>query len=144
MGKRLYDGCAQRAAERTIRSTQRSRRKLAHMSTQLRSPLFRAASQYHAALARYARAMKLRADLETPAQQVIAAGLRYRLALEAMRAQPGLAPRERIMTAARIENVRRTLASASTLYNLPPARSALRMPRWRDSTSSPSPRPRGA
>jgi hypothetical protein len=114
------------------------------MSTQLRSPLFRAASQYHAALARYARAMKLRADLETPAQQVIAAGLRYRLALEAIRAQPGLTPRERTMTAARIENVRRTLASASALYNLPQARSALRMARWRDSTSSPSPRPRGA
>lgn len=48
----------------------------------LRMEMFSAARAYHAAVAVYCRVLSNRDDLEDPAQQVLGASLRYRVAID--------------------------------------------------------------
>jgi hypothetical protein len=80
----------------------------------MRDDVFRAARDYHAALAAYSRAMCSGGDLEDLAQQVVGTSLRYRRALDLQLAENPYDPVWRRRAAA----VRKLLHSTSVNYNL--------------------------
>lgn len=79
-----------------------------------RVEMFRAARAYHGALAAYSRAMRDEEGLEEAAQRVIGASLRYRIALERLRAEEP----ENDDYRRRFEAARKLLHSASARYNM--------------------------
>lgn len=56
-------------------------------AAELRGQVFRAAREYHAALAAYCQAMSNRADIENPTQVLLGKGLFYYLALSRLLAK---------------------------------------------------------
>lgn len=82
------------------------------MDGRLHHQVFRAARNYHRALARYAAALRS-GEVERAAQDVIGASLHYRAALDAL-IQQADSPYSR----RRLDCLRRLLGSASRQYNL--------------------------
>ena len=86
--------------------------------------LFRCAGDYHRALAEYAATMRAGGDIEEPAQSIIGASVRYRLAIDRL-LEADDATSSIVATRGRLERMRATLFNASRRYNLvkgsPPA-----------------------
>ena len=76
------------------------------------------AGRYHAAMVDYAAAMRSGGDIETPAQSVIGASLRYRIAIDRLLEANDPESLAMVASRGRLERLRRTLASASRTYNL--------------------------
>jgi hypothetical protein len=76
--------------------------------------VFRTARLFHAALANYARCMRDGIDIESAAQRVVGASLRYRVALDAlMRTNPAAGECQ-----SRLARMRKVLGLATRQYNL--------------------------
>ena len=77
--------------------------------------MYRAAADYHAAVARYARALLSGKDLEAAAQAVVGTSLRYHVALEGCLKH---AARDHMVAAQkRLLHLRRLLEAASRQYD---------------------------
>lgn len=79
---------------------------------------FRAARNYHRALASYARTLRAGGDIEDAAQHIVGASLQYRAALERLLEHGELTPGDRLANRSRLERLRRMLCSASQQYNV--------------------------
>lgn len=82
----------------------------------LRQQVFGAARAYHAAVARYARAVLAGADLERAAQEVVGTSLRYQVALDGY-LKCAHADSELLATRSRLERLHRMLEAASRQYD---------------------------
>ena len=78
-----------------------------------RRQVFRSARDYHAALAAYARALRMNEDIEEVAQRALGASLAYRRALDGWMAEEPANPNCRRRTLA----LKRLLHCASANYN---------------------------
>lgn len=87
------------------------------MDHALLSELFASARRYHGALARYAATLRAGGDIESPAQELVGAGLRYRSAIDRL-LERGEAAREIVAIGSRLTRLRSTLASTSRQYNI--------------------------
>jgi hypothetical protein len=76
--------------------------------------VFRTAHAYHAALANYARSMRSGVDIESAAQGVVGASLRYRVALDRLLQENPSAWACR----SRLDRLRKVLGFATRQYNL--------------------------
>lgn len=74
-----------------------------------RNEVFQAARAYFGAAARYSRAMRTGADLETPTQELVGHGIFYAMALRGCAGQPAFARR-------RLRAVQRMIDVASRMY----------------------------
>ena len=81
------------------------------MPQDLRAEVFTTAGAYHAAIARYCRALRTRQDIETPVQELLGHSIFYRSALEKLLATGDRATGER-----RLRCLRILLAGASRQY----------------------------
>ena len=88
------------------------------MDHQLLSEVFRAAREYHAALARYAATLRQRADIESATQAVVGTSLRYRVALDKLAASDDQETVAFVAGGGRRARIRRLLASTSRRYNI--------------------------
>jgi hypothetical protein len=88
-----------------------------------RHHVFRSAREYHAALAAYARALRMNADLEGVVQHALGASLAYRRALDRWMAEEPANPncRRRALAAKRL------LHCASVKYNTAQRRNSPRV-----------------
>jgi hypothetical protein len=100
----------------------------------LLAELFHSAGKYHGALAEYAGAMRARGDIESAAQAVVGASLRYRVAIDRLLAEADAATLQVVASRTRLQRLRSTLASASRQYNLvkrrPGEQRPGRRPQW--------------
>lgn len=94
---------------------------------ELRQQVFGAARDYHAAVARYARALLLRGGLESAAQGVVGTSLRYQAALERLLRHAAGDPV--VAIGERLRHLRLALEAASRQYD------ALRRSRLRAAAS---------
>jgi hypothetical protein len=82
---------------------------------ELRQPVYRAAADYHAAVARYARALRSGRGLEAAAQAIVGTSLRYHVALESclrhVERDHAVAAQKRLL------HLRRLLEAASRQYD---------------------------
>jgi hypothetical protein len=94
------------------------------MKLESRRAIFGAARNFHGAIVAYMRTMREGGDIESAAQAVVGASLRYRAALdEFMRLNPS-AHAETLAFRRRIERLRKTLGFATRQYNLHKKRKA--------------------
>jgi hypothetical protein len=84
----------------------------------LLADIYRAARQYHGALAHYAAAMRSGSDIEDAAQSIVGTSLRYRLAIDHLLARDDAESLNMVASRGRLERLRRVLYSASRRYNL--------------------------
>ena len=85
---------------------------------ELLSELFSRASDYHAALAHYARAVGMRSELEDAAQEVVGTSMRYRMAIDRLIEDNDPDTLAVVAGRGRLERMRRSLANASLQYNI--------------------------
>src|SRR2546428_11335383 len=88
------------------------------MDHQLLSEVFRAAREYHAALARYAATLRQRADIESATQAGVGTSLRYRVALDKLAANSDDETLALVAGARRRARIRRLLPSTSPRHNI--------------------------
>jgi hypothetical protein len=86
------------------------------MDHALLGEVFRAAGDYHSALAAYAARMRDGTDIESAAQTVVGTSLRYGVALEKLAASDDEALA--LVNPGRLERMRRVLTNASRRYNM--------------------------
>jgi len=104
------------------------------MDHELLGEVFRAAGDYHAALAQYAAKMRERADIESAAQAVVGASLHYRVALDNLeKGDPETLAF--IARGGRLERLRKILATTSHRYNVFKQRPPAGVP-WREWVTS--------
>lgn len=88
------------------------------MKLELQRAVFSAARDFHGAIVAYIRTIRAHGDVESAAQAVVGASLRYRAALdEFMRVHPS-AHAEALAFRKRVERLRKTLGFATRQYNL--------------------------
>jgi hypothetical protein len=80
--------------------------------------LFRAAGNYHGALADYAAALRSAGDIENAAQAIVGTSLRYRVAIDRLLADEDAATHGVVASRSRLHRLRATLEYASRQYNL--------------------------
>ena len=88
------------------------------MDHQLLGEVFRAAREYHSALARYAATLRQRADIESATQAVVGTSLRYRVALDKLAANSDDETLAFVAGGGRRARMRRLLVSTSRRYNI--------------------------
>jgi hypothetical protein len=88
------------------------------MNHALLEEVFRRARSYHGALAGYAAAMRAGTDIEGPAQCIIGASLRYRMAIDRLLENYDPQSSRMVEGRGRLERLRRVLATTSRRYNL--------------------------
>lgn len=88
------------------------------MDHMLLGELFRCAGDYHGALAEYAATMRAGGDVETPAQSIIGASVRYRLAIDRLLEADDTESLSMVAGRGRLERLRKVLFTASHRYNL--------------------------
>jgi hypothetical protein len=84
----------------------------------LLAELFHSAGKYHGALAEYARAMRARREIESAAQAIVGASLRYRVAIDRLLTEADVSTLQVVASRSRLQRLRTTLASAARQYNL--------------------------
>ena len=84
----------------------------------LLAELFCAAGDYHGALARYASVLRSGEDIESAAQAIIGASLRYRLAIDRVLSEDDAETLRMVASRSRLRRLRRVLSSTSRLYNV--------------------------
>jgi hypothetical protein len=86
----------------------------------LLAEVYRAARNYHGALADYANAMRTGSDIEDAAQWVIGTSVRYRIAIDELLADDDAESLGLVQTRGRLIRLRKVLVTASHRYNLAP------------------------
>ena len=88
------------------------------MNYSLLTELFRAAHDYHAAIARYAAVLRAQGDIETAVQDIMGTSVHYRMALDKLVDSDDYEALSIVAGVGRLDRLRRLLASASRRYNM--------------------------